>query len=344
MNQIAAFNGLRFFITLVILFFHFGFEFRLKNYLFTQGRLGVELFFILSGFLLALTHEKSTAVSSSHTSKQLCINYFIRRFIRLWPEYIFTLVLAAFLLGRFNKSFLLSIFMIPCYPGVTPILNVFWYIPILFIYSCLLFNLLLFTKDKAKTIIFPSLALLCLFFLLNDKSHFISLNPNATARGLLGLITGMYTYWGCQTLKTCKISWRPQFITAILLIGEIISTLGLGYLFVFRKGYNIDTFNVYFYASFLIGLLFLKREKLLKFLSWKIWVPFAKISYSLYLTHDILLIIAKEHYLPYITTHILSSSVLFALIAIIFATLCYFGQSCIFIFLKKIALQNSTEQ
>ena len=347
MNQIAAFNSLRFFTVLIILFFHFGLELRIKDYPFAQGRLGVEVFFILSGFLLAAKHKKLTTTVPSPTAEQMCKSYFIHRFLRLWPEYIFTLLISMLLLGLFDKTktqaFLLSAFMIPCYPEVSPIFNVLWYVPVLFIGSCLLFNILSFAKDKAKTIIFPIIALLCLFFLLNDKSHFARYTLNGSARGLLGLITGMYTYWGCLALKTCKISWRPQFVTWTLLVGEVVSVIGLIYLLIFQKGYGIALFNVYFYASFLIGLLFFHREKLLKFLSWRIWAPFTKISYSLYLTHYILLRTAKAHLLPYIKSYVLSSSILLVIVSIIFATLCYLGQKYLFMALKKIALRNNVK-
>ena len=347
MNQIIAFNGLRFFTALSIVLFHIGFEFRIPNYLFAQGRLGVEIFFILSGFLLAVTYEKSTYPNSRLTSGQLCKNYFFHRFLRLWPEYIFALLISMLLLGLFGKikiqPFFLSALMIPCYPTVSPIFTALWFIPILFVCSCLLFNLLAFTKDRAKTILFPTIALLCLFFLLNDNFRFMSRNPNGSIRGLLGLITGIYTYWGCLILKNSKISWRPQFVTLTLLIGEIVSVIGLGYLLVFQRNYEIKMFNIYFYISFLIGLLYFHKEKLLKFLSWRIWTPFAKISYSLYLTHYVLIRIAKAHFLPYIKSHVLSSSVLFVLISFIFATLCYLGQKYLFIGLKKIALQNKAK-
>ena len=129
-----------------------------------------------------------------------------------------------------------------------------------------------------------------------------------------------------------------------LFIAEAISVIGLGYIFFFQKKYSVSLFNVYFYASFIIGLLYFQKEKLLKFLSWKIWIPFGKVSYSLYITHSIVRNIIKTHYLPQINAHVISGSVLIVLLSIALAFLNYYAAKYFIKFLKKIAFTTDKDK
>lgn len=231
--------------------------------------------------------------------------------------------------------------------GVPTILRA-WYIPVVLWCGCLLFNLLVLGKEKSKAIILPIIGMLCLFYLVNSKrglcgtmdiSSFVNLSKG-TIRGLLDMIVGIYTYWGCLALKNYSAKWCPQFVTIALFIGEIISVIGLGYILIFQKKYSTNLFNMYFYASFLIGLLYFQKEKLLKFLSWKIWTPFGNISYSLYITHAIVREITKAHFLPWIKAHVISGSTLIVLLSIILAFFNYYGAKYFIKTLKKLAFKN----
>ena len=315
-----------------------------------HGRMVVELFFILAGFLLAKHYELSTHTKSD--SSYLCKTYFFHRFSQLFPEYFFALIMTIFLLSTFAKintvqPFFLNVFMLAGWGGIPSILPDSWFITVLLGCGFLLFSLLVLEKNFSKFIIFPALAILCCFHLINNKSHFAQVYnltlgylTTGTIRGLLGLIVGIYTYWGCQTLKNYSEKWRPQFVTIALFIGEIISVIGLGYILIFQKKYSTNLFNVYFYALFLIGLLYFQKEKLLKFLSWKIWTPFGNISYSLYITHAIVREITKAHFLPWIKAHVISGSTLIVLLSIILAFFNYYGAKYFIKTLKKLAFKN----
>ena len=73
MNKIYAFDGLRVFASLFIILHHYRCHFPISY--FTSAALAVEIFFVLSGFLLAKTYEKIK--DTSLTPLQQCQTYFL---------------------------------------------------------------------------------------------------------------------------------------------------------------------------------------------------------------------------------------------------------------------------
>lgn len=347
MSQIISFNSLRFFAALFVILVHIGNNLKVE-YPFRCSYLAVEVFFILSGFLLAKTYEKLISSHPFPEPLSLCKTYFCRRFVRLWPEYIFAtfvfLLISTFVPIKVEKySLFLSTFLLSDFGGIKTILADGWYVPVVFWCSCLLFNLLVFGKDKTKTVILPIIALLCLFCLFNNAHHFNGVKKvlsfgfitKGTVRGLLGLIVGIYTFFVCNGLKKHKLSLRPKIVTPLLFVLEVIAVSGILYIFIFSKKYDIGLFNIYFYTSFLIGLLFFQKEISLKFLSWKIWDPFAKISYTLYLTHRIVLEITKIYYISWVKENLVLGTLLIVLSALALAFFCYHTQKYLFSALKR---------
>ena len=189
--------------------------------------MAVELFFVLSGFLLAKTYEKR--VTGKQTSLEKCQAYCANHFLRLWPEYIFAMCITIILLQMFSKisiqPFGLNVVLIAGMGGVPRILNDGWYVPVVFWGGCLLASLLIFTKDKAKVFILPILFFLCLFFMINNKKPFRepsrvvgSLLSKGMMRGLLGMIIGICTYWSCEKLQKLKGKFNPKLVSTLLFI------------------------------------------------------------------------------------------------------------------------------
>ncbi|MHA8112863.1 acyltransferase family protein [Kosakonia cowanii] len=91
-NKILSIHYLRGIAALVVVFFHFrgllnGYYSQkdIGNILFGSGAFGVDLFFMISGFIIALSTEK----------KMTPFIFFIRRFFRIYPAFIFVFIVAA---------------------------------------------------------------------------------------------------------------------------------------------------------------------------------------------------------------------------------------------------------
>jgi len=101
-------NGLRAIGAFIVLFSHFHFFRKLMGYKETQwflipGKVGVALFFALSGFLI--TSLLFRELEKTHTIRLK--DFYIRRMLRIWPLYYIILLLGFFVMNR------IGIFKVP---------------------------------------------------------------------------------------------------------------------------------------------------------------------------------------------------------------------------------------
>lgn len=147
-QRISALDGLRGVAVLLLMGFHYFYHLESFYYkstlypygetfshvlLFKYGYMGVELFFIISGFAIAMTLESSKSL----------LDFVIRRFVRIWPALVVSAVLTFFLLNwsdspfaafrrQFWPNFLPSLTMTPTalwsewFPKVDFITGVHW--------------------------------------------------------------------------------------------------------------------------------------------------------------------------------------------------------------------------
>jgi peptidoglycan/LPS O-acetylase OafA/YrhL len=112
-KRLDALDGLRGVAILLVMGFHYFYHLESAYYkshlypygeqfaaipLFQYGYLGVELFFIISGFFIALTLEKS------HSP----LEFLLRRFVRIWPALLFSAVVTFVLLNLSDSPFALT--------------------------------------------------------------------------------------------------------------------------------------------------------------------------------------------------------------------------------------------
>jgi len=104
-------DGLRFFCFLSVFFFHsFVSNYSnitssrvyifIKSVLFANGNLGVNFFFVLSGFLITFLLLKEKEV----TGKIHITNFYIRRFLRIWPLYYLCVFIGFIIFPMFGST------------------------------------------------------------------------------------------------------------------------------------------------------------------------------------------------------------------------------------------------
>ena len=290
-----AIDGLRFLAFLLVFFNHS--RSLTSNFLSYIGWSGVELFFLLSGFLLT---KLLLAEYNQATSIQL-YKYFIRRILRIWPLYFIYLLFIV----------LASLLMIDCPLSVPRLLsNIFFYDNIITVFNGFNLNLAsghlwsisleeqyylvlpflipLLAKQTTRKV---NLFIIVSFLLLLTSRYLLSLSgvnysfiyvlPFSADSFLAGIIPGlgMYDVW----LK--KINSTLAFV-----IGSCL--LALLYFLPPRTVMNPNQVLIYFipavaFSFIFISIVYTERGLLYWLFSNKLIRYLGKISFGLYVFHVI---------------------------------------------------------
>ena len=90
MRYLQPITSLRFFFSLFVFLTHLGtLGDSFKNFVFSEGYLGVSFFFILSGFILSYTYSEKLVNGTVSTK-----NFIINRITRIYPLHFLTLVIS----------------------------------------------------------------------------------------------------------------------------------------------------------------------------------------------------------------------------------------------------------
>lgn len=247
------------------------------------GKIGVWLFFILSAFLLTGQWIKI----DKFTGKSV-IQFYIKRFFRIFPCYIVTLIIA-FGIGYIDKISIVikHIFLLD---GV----GHFWIIPVEFIFYLfvpIIAFIIYKINNKKKSIIF----LIILGIISEILSPYWNCPENSiNLRWYLPVfILGMITAFIYKELESREIhSIKCDIMIGVILLGMICSVP-----YVRKIIFNIEPDrylqNKYLYfglAWSMIILLIQNSKYIIKLLNGsKILYWFGNISFSLYLVHFIVL-------------------------------------------------------
>ena len=301
MNYRAEIDGLRAFAVIPVIFFHAGFE------LFNGGFIGVDIFFVISGYLIT-----SIIISEIAEGKFKIINFYERRARRILPALFFALFISGiaapfFLLPDQIKDLGQSFVAIGTFLS-----NYFFYIELDYFNEFSKKNPLLHTWSLAVEeqfyLIFP--LILLLIQRLGVKAHFFSLgcilaisfisavilsSTNITLAFyslhtrawelMAGAIVGLYLFHNKQSID--GFIERNSLAVFFMNLLSIIFIIGSFILFskqILHPSYL--TIIPVFSTAFLI--LFLREGNLIfQMLSNRILVSIGLISYSLYLIHNI---------------------------------------------------------
>ncbi|MGB3642225.1 MAG: acyltransferase [Rivularia sp. (in: cyanobacteria)] len=258
----------------------------LENIAFKWGSLGVAIFFVLSGFVIA--HSLRTAfITPSYVGR-----FSLRRLIRLSPPYYVAIILAlgsalfssvvkneAFL--PMNQSFSVGrlvahLFYVQEFLGFKPFDNIYWTLNLeiqFYLIFCTLLGLAQWLNKSnnkwGKAIVFVPAAILCATYplgILEDNGlgalFFFPL--------YYGFLLGIFAYW-CWQDKLKSIYF--YLYAAILLAGGIAQS----------SGFTI--------TCVIVSILLLevgRANQMQHFLNWQPLQFLGRISYSLYLTHNII--------------------------------------------------------
>lgn len=313
-NKILSIHYLRGIAALVVVFFHFrgllnGYYSQkdIGNILFGSGAFGVDLFFMISGFIIALSTEKQMTP----------FIFFIRRFFRIYPAFIFVFIIGALTIySETDKSQLLrSMFFIHNdYTKESPafgfnILGPAWTLTYEF-YFYGLFMLAMSFSHKYRVAISACLLIIPIFALQLYYNGGISLAGSASAAVteenylhglirfcsspiLIEFVIGMLAFDLFKKLN--KIDFSPNqflyyFPVSIFLVFYFAQS---------NNRFGLDGFGMW---SLFLFLGFMSKELSSGFKENKKLSFLGDISYSLYITHYVVIALLN-HYSPMYWEH-----------------------------------------
>lgn len=267
---------------------YIGLEILLKH-----GYLAVDFFFILSGFVLALTYQEKLCSSNSASRFSLIIDFYVKRVARIFPLHIFVLLImfCAFLVidwikpediltGRFSiEAFFQQLFLINNW-GFSD--RLVWNIPSWSIstemMAYLLFPLIIYSSHRWSNVTktFVVVALMVLVALVFANAAAKNIGDKIPQLGLLRCLVefslGIYVYSLYQKNEMHLSSWIV-LVVAFIIVGIGILTDVPNYLYI-----PISLLLI-FYSFINI------EERYIRPLFNPTLVWLGDISYSIYLTH-----------------------------------------------------------
>ena len=296
------------------------FHTRLLDGIVNHGYIGVEFFFIASGFYL----QRQVSQSSLGT-----LGYLKRRVQKLYPRYVFSLLLMTLIvlaIGAFQGSvwdYLAEIFLLQ---GLFPVSGggvnfPCWYLSVLIWDSAILYFFLRHTGRKTSTVVLLLLPVLYYgySFLCEDgraeiwnSFHFLYL---PVFRGFAGLSLGILTYRLHLLLDARKMYAGIRLLRAV----EVLCSAGIVFLIICPLPLDCLTslvFGCLLLAAYHPNSLF-ERIGCLSFM--KKW---ASLEYALFLDHALIVVLYKQYVFPRAELHgvilliaVCVTSTLFSMIA-----------------------------
>lgn len=299
MRDIKELTGVRFLAAFYVFIFHIFSHGLLPNLtgpvgnIVTNGALGVNIFFVLSGFVLAYSHLKDFP-DAQLPSWRYGIQFLIKRMARLYPAYLAGLVAYLFIWVLLHKltlyQLVIAVLNALMVQSLYPAIAMEWYGGMSWSISVELFFYLLFP------IVFPLLlrlrhtTLLIILAIVYVLSFVPGLIYNAySSHFMLYLLAYTFPFLRLPEflagILVCiliqRFAWRvPEWVAAVAVI---LATLYLAFAGSFLKGYVAHNWIILPAIMLVIGALAsAPATKLLAWLGSRPLVYLGKISYSFY--------------------------------------------------------------
>ena len=256
--------------------------------LFSGGYLVVEAFFIISGMLLMksyFSYGLDTRNDFSYNIRKYCFS----RLKRLYPEFFFVLLITTIFRVVTHQSIpwdslFPNLMLMGNFCGIKGIVRDTWFISSLFYIGMFLFGMILILKEKFYNFFVYIFIILSYLFIYNIPKNiaihsvplYLSFFSGSVFRTFLSLCIGIAIY---RLSKYINL-----FSDRFILLLELISLLSCIY-YLFICDNEMERINFIFPFSVLAVIIFMQKEKILKFLSNDKFYRFSQISYMLFLSH-----------------------------------------------------------
>lgn len=292
-SRIQVLDSLRGIAALAVLLFHYSFAYSPSDvsFVFRYGYLGVHLFFIVSGFVIYMTIEKTKYPS----------DFIVSRFSRLFPAYWVAILLTSAVMnfaGQPNEHvgffrILGNFTMCQRWLHIENVDGVYWTLTVELTFYVFMF--LVFISKKVKYIFHISIILLVFLTLIQTLNIPLIGNVFPFFKYSNLFISGMCFY----KIKNKEGAWYYHvLILGCILVQALIASSNVEY--------------AYILVIFIVFYLF--TYNWLEFLNNKLFLFFGSISYSLYLIHENIGILLLKYLERFQLSYILRLSIVLSIV------------------------------
>jgi len=270
--------------------------------LFSNGIVAVDIFFLLSSFVMCLAYsEEFKETISTHSYK----SFIKKRFARIYPAYffwVFMFLCFEFIKLDFNYAkILVNLLLIQNLFNDSVIAGIFWSLSsewLIYLVFPFLYFILHKTRVSYINILLILICLVGLFVLPSINNYFIDFNKglySTPPNGFIGVVMGFNSILRCLFSYVIGINlyllikdYNPATFTRIRFLKYfiIIVMFAISYF-----GKSVETYVLLLISSIiLISTLYLSNKKVDAFFASKIVYFLGKISYSIYLCHMFILV------------------------------------------------------
>ncbi|MFZ6694025.1 acyltransferase family protein [Undibacterium sp. SXout20W] len=319
-KRVNELDLLRFFAAMTVVLFHYSFRgyaadamsvmpYPLLAPFAKYGYLGVELFFIISGFVILMTASNGSLRS-----------FVVSRFVRLYPAFwaactmtfVVTLAIGGVRYSATIEQYLVNMTMLSGFVDVPPIDGVYWTLFVELRFYALIALLLIIGKIQHAQLII-------LLWLIG--SIFLNIHPMYGLNILLIVDYSAYFIAGAAYYLIWSAGASFTRVGIIMVCWGFALFQSIGNLRFFEKTYNTNMsdyvvasiVSVFFFVMFLISLKWTGRVARYR------WVLAGSLTYPLYLLHENIGFMVFNLAYPVVNSHVLLLSTLFVVLLIAYA-------------------------
>lgn len=280
------------------------------------GRLGVNLFFVLSGFLITTLLLREKKEQNRINLK----NFYLRRILRIWPLYFIILISSA-ILFKYSPNWLTLLLCSTIFPNIAHALSLGWqYSPQIWSIGVeeqfyLFWPTLL--KKSQTFVILCCLSFIFLYPILPHAMQFISNRLGASTEGLIIIekILGVLNFNAMATGALFSILYFSKFKRFLHLINfsENVNKIMVALPFIlWFSNVNFSFFQMPIY-SILFGymMVLIINGTFQGLFEWRLLRFLGKISYGIYMYHWIVLLLLIKVVLPLYKSNFWAGNTLF---------------------------------
>lgn len=220
------------------MYFNYSAENIVSKFFVMRGGFGVDLFFVLSGFVMFLTSQRPNVTGSS---------FFVKRVMRIIPAYWFYTTLFLLIIALYPREFaytdynlyslIASYLLIPSENpsgiGILPVLTPGWTLVFEFTFYSILAACLMVTRRYAVALCF-AIILIAPLVIPDGLTWSSVLGSKQMWQFLFGFIIGWYIRSPLFTVVNNKIPARTQVALLVMAAAAILSGQLLGYTLIHR--------------------------------------------------------------------------------------------------------------